>query len=323
MKKILPILLVFMILLTVSCATKPEAKEAEPEVIEAVVVELDPYNVPVKVTTPEKTPETPVTPAAPEAPAASDVPAEKKAEESPAPVVEEVIETEEGTAIIVINDETKTEEVIIVPSAEIGEAVAEAVAETTDAVVEYPMRTMVSQTDMGEVILATRGTETSFTFPKSTSYDEIETIVLKMMDVFPQTSFVVNSQVSMIAPDNFVKDNWDTLDYILKYYLEKEEEPVEETVVELAEPLESPQVVEGEPAVEETVPVDVIAQKEEAPVQEKTAEPEKVQKKAVGILEKAASALGMSVSLFMLCVGGLILLILLVVLIIKIRRRRG
>lgn len=321
------ILLVALLLLA-SCATRQTA-EPEAETVAETPAE-------------EQVPETYQEAATMEIPAETAEDAEPAESGYEAGVIIEVVEPE---SILPIGDEPEPYEEPAEAAApddiiaEDGTDVAELpetgeAAETESAeavrpeVVEYAgPQTRVSGTDAGDIMLMTQGTLTSFTFPAGIGYGDLEGVVYKVMDIFPQTAFTFDSRLSMIAPENFVRDNWDSLDFILKAWFEKEELPeVQETAVVLevvAEPETETEYREPE-AVDVLPPVENLnIPKPEEKIGEKADEPApSLNEKAKGLVDGVAEKAGLEPDMLMLIVAGALLLVFLIVLIVTIRRRK-
>ncbi len=289
--------------LLASCATgKEEKQEAEPEVIQVQLIDTTGNMAPVKVL--------------------------------PAPgqdgggTGEVTVEVRDAEMVIPVGEEPLTEQ----EAQHIAEEVSEFVEQTLET--EKPaepetqeIQTKIVETDAGEIILTTRGSNTSFLFPAGTEYQDMEGVVLKMMDVFPQTAFTFGSALNMQAPENFVLKNSDEIDFVLKTWFAKNEEQQEAQEAE-AETVTEQTFAEGSAQTAENIHA---PEPEAEP--ETAAEPEtkgetvsevvtNAAGKAKEVVGSAAAKTGLSSGTFMLLLGGGVLLVLVAVLIILIIRRK-
>lgn len=305
--------------LMASCATgKPEKAEAKPEVLPAVVVEtVDKYGgskpeaAAVEVLLP-----VPVIPS-------QDAPMpEKEAQEVAEQVAEQVAEevAEEVAAEV---EEILTEQPA--PAAE------ELPAEIQPAVEEKPAEdvpagilTKVFPTDSGDIILSTKGSQTTFLFPMGTERTAMENVAVKMMDIYPQTAFTLSSSLNMQAPETFVRDNSEEIGFILEgLFAKTEEELPVKTEPEVLPEMPAEQQEEVKAAEPEKAPVDSLPAPENLNVPEKDkGAVTNAAEKAKGIVTSAAAKTGLSENAFMFIIGGLLLLVLIVVLVIRIARRK-
>jgi hypothetical protein len=335
--------LVVLMALLASCATKSVEQPApEPEMVESTVIEVVETHEEVEL--PVEEPEEPEV-------EIEEIPVEIVVEE-PVPTGDAgavIVKVEESEAIIPIGNEPVTEEEAHEIAQEIAQEVAQELAQEVAEIVEEALveaeaeklaevepagvQTRVVNTDSGDILLTTKGTLTSIMFPVGTQYGDMEAVVIKLMDLFPQTAFTFGSSLNMQAPENFVRDNAEELDFVLKtwFALPEDNLPVktepeiiaEENIVETTE-----QKIE---TVAEIKPVDVLPapenlniQKEE-PVEEKQTVGDvvtNVSEKAKGVVEVAASKTGLSGTTFMLIICGILVVALAVVIIIRIRKKK-
>lgn len=289
--------------LMASCATgKPEKAEVKPEVLPAVVVEtVDKYGgskpeaAAVEVLLP-----VPVIPA-------QDAPMpDKEVQEVAEEVAEEVVE-----------------EVAEQVAAEIEEILTEAEEKPAEDV-PAGILTKVFPTDAGDIILTTKGSQTTFLFPMGTERTAMENVAIKMMDLYPQTAFTLSSSLNMQAPATFVGDNSEEIGFVLETLFAKTEEelPVK-TEPEVLPEMPAVQQEEVKPAEPEKAPVDSLPAPENLNVPEKDkGVVTNVAEKAKGIVTSAAAKTGLSENAFMFIIGGILLLALIVVLVIRIARRK-
>lgn len=293
--------------LMASCATgKPEKAEAKPEVLPAVVVEtVDKYGgskpeaAAVEVLLP-----VPVIPA-------QDAPMpEKEVQEVAEEIAEQVAEE-------------VAEQVAAEVAAEIEEILTEAEEKPAEDV-PAGILTKVFPTDAGDIILTTKGSQTTFLFPMGTERTAMENVAIKMMDLYPQTAFTLSSSLNMQAPATFVRDNSEEIGFVLETLFAKTEEelPVK-TEPEVLPEMPAVQQEEVKTAEPEKAPVDSLPAPENLNVPEKDkGAVTKAAEKAKGIVTSAAAKTGLSENVFMFIIGGVLLLALIVVLIIRIARRK-
>lgn len=296
--------------LMASCATgKPEKAEVKPEVLPAVVVETadiyggsKPVAAEVEVLLP-----VPVIPV-------QDAPMPEEAHEVAEEVAEEVAAEVED--ILTEQPAPAAEEL----PAEIQPAVEEKPAEDVPA----GILTKVFPTDSGDIILSTKGSQTTFLFPMGTERTAMENVAVKMMDIYPQTAFTLSSSLNMQAPETFVRDNSEEIGFILEgLFAKTEEELPVKTEPEVLPEMPAAQQEEVKAAEPEKAPVDSLPAPENLNVPEKDkGAVTNAAEKAKGIVTSAAAKTGLSENAFMFIIGGLLLLVLIVVLVIRIARRK-
>lgn len=297
--------------LMASCATgKPEKAEVKPEVLPAVVVEtVDKYGgskpeaAAVEVLLP-----VPVIPA-------QDAPMPDKEVQEVAEEITEQVAEEVAEEVV--------EEVAEQVAAEIEEILTEAEEKPAEDV-PAGILTKVFPTDAGDIILTTKGSQTTFLFPMGTERTAMENVAIKMMDLYPQTAFTLSSSLNMQAPATFVGDNSEEIGFVLETLFAKTEEelPVK-TEPEVLPEMPAVQQEEVKPAEPEKAPVDSLPAPENLNVPEKDkGVVTNVAEKAKGIVTSAAAKTGLSENVFMLIIGGILLLALIVVLVIRIARRK-